>query len=491
MVLEGALINVESVLGSVTAMQEQLETKSESQLKRTLGLRDVVLLNVSCIVGLSSLAQVAQFGFASISLYALAVFTFLIPCGVMVAELNARMPEEGGFYLWTRNAFGDVHGYIAAWSYWLCNIVWMPAGLLFVSLSCLYLFGDTYLHLGADPVYVGCVSLGTLWLVTALNIFGLQRAKWIQNIGGLATWMAIVLLLVVGGMYVMRFGSAHEFSTQKLLPDFTNLAILPFFAMVAFSFGGLELAPVMAGEIQNPKRTIPRAIGISSIIIGLLYILGTLMLVFTVGEDEVGIIEGVVQAFFAVSSAFEVPALRIVGTLLVALGALGLFASWLTGNARIPYVIGLEDYLPKAFATVHPRWGSPHISLIAQAVVITLLLLASLFGSTIKDAYMVVLDMSIILYFIPFLYMFAAFAWHLRRDTGASGIFRTLKRSSWTVWLIAFLGFGTTIFSLVISTVPSGDIENKPLFVLKVVGGAALLIGLGLVAYWRKQIRAH
>ena len=107
------------------------------RLHRALNLRDLVALNVACIVSLSSLAQVAQFGFGSLSLYLLAIALFLIPSGLMAAELNARMPEEGGFYLWTRRAFGDWHGYVAAWSYWLSNIVWLPtaidAGLHIVS----------------------------------------------------------------------------------------------------------------------------------------------------------------------------------------------------------------------------------------------------------------------------------------------------------------------------------------------------------------------
>lgn len=150
-------------------------------MHRALNLRDVVLLNISCIIGLASLAQVAQFGFASMPLWILGILLFLIPSGLMVAELNARMPEEGGFYRWTRTAFGDWHGYVAAWTYWLSNIVWLPTALLLVSISCLYIFGDTWLGLTNNPWYNGLVCLGFLWLVTLLNVVGLKRAKWIQT----------------------------------------------------------------------------------------------------------------------------------------------------------------------------------------------------------------------------------------------------------------------------------------------------------------------
>lgn len=236
-------------------MQKNNTDSTGPQLHRSLNLKDLVLLNISCIVGLANLAQVAQFGFASLSLWFVAILTFLIPCGLMVAELNARMPEEGGFYLWTRTAFGDLHGYIAAWTYWLSNIVWLPTVLILVSVSCLYMFGDRYLGLADSPLYNTILYLGIVWLVTVLNVLGMERAKWVQNIGGIAIWICIAMLLVLGIVFITNHESGHPLSPDRLIPDITDFSLLPFFAIVAFCFGGLELAPVMAGEINNPDGT--------------------------------------------------------------------------------------------------------------------------------------------------------------------------------------------------------------------------------------------
>ncbi len=464
-------------------MHESTTNRTAPQLHRALRLKDLVLLNISGIIGLSSLAQVAQFGFASIPLFILAIVTFLIPSGLMVAELNARMPEEGGFYLWTRSAFGDFHGYVAAWTYWLSNIVWLPTVMLLVSISALYIFGDNFLSLADNPWYNGMVCLGILWLVTVLNILGMERAKWIQNIGAIATWVCIALLLIVGIIFVANNASAHLFSLNKLIPDVTDFSLLPFFAIVAFCFGGLELAPIMAGEIQNPRKNIPRAIMLSSIAVSLLYIAGTLMLILTVPEGKVGIIEGVAQAFHAVNF----PGIGTIGAVLVVLSTMGLFGAWMTGTARVPFVIGLDHYLPDAFAKIHPQWGSPYISLLMQAMVLTILFLSSIMGSTLKEAFLILLDMSIILYFIPFLYMFASLVWHLKHNTGDEGSFELLGKSKATGWLVALLGFSITFFSIIISSMPTRDIENKMLFVVKVIGGAAVLIGAGLIVYYLKK----
>jgi amino acid transporter len=470
-------------------MQEIISKRTGPRLHRALRLKDLVFLNIACIISLSSLAQVAQFGFASMPLYILAILTFLIPSGLMVAELNARMPEEGGFYLWTRTAFGDLHGYVAAWTYWLSSIVWLPTVMLLVSLSGLYIFGDNFLGLAENPWYNAVVCLGILWFVTVLNILGIERAKWVQNVGAVATWICIALLLIVGLVFVANHGSVHPFSPDKLVPDVTDFSLLPFFAIVAFSFGGLELAPIMGGEIMDPRRNIPRAIVVSSIAVGLLYMAGTLMLILILPEGEVGIIEGVAQAFHEVSATSHMPGIGIAGSILVVLSTMGLFGAWMTGTARVPFVIGLDHYLPDAFGKTHPKWGSPYIALLMQGVVLTVLFLASILGSTVKEAFLILLDMSIILYFVPFLYMFAALVWHQQRNTGNTGIIQAFQKGKAAVWVVAILGFATTLFSTVISSVPTRDIENKELFVVKVVGGAALLIGAGLIVYYLERRR--
>ena len=456
-------------------------------LHRALRLRDLVFFYIACIVSLSSLAQVAQFGFASVSLFALAIVTFLIPSGLMVAELNARMPEEGGLYLWTRTAFGELHGFVAAWSYWIANIVWLPTVALLISTSVLYMFGADALTLADSGLYNATVCLTVIWAITGLNFVGMERAKWVQNVGGAASWASVILLAVVAVFYVARFGSAQPVSVDALVPDLTDLSLIGYFAVVAFCFGGLELAPVMAGEIDDPRRTVPRAILVASVCVGLIYVIGTVALIVALPAGEIGVIEGVAQAFLAMEAALGISGLAAVGAALVAVATLGLFGAWLTGTARIPFVIGIAHYFPDAFAKVHPVHGSPWVSLLLQAGLLTVLLLMAVAGSTVEEAFLVLLDMSIILYFLPFLYMFPAFARLMWRDPPGEGLFAFFARGRVAVLAVTGAGFVTTLVSTIVSAVPTKDVENPELFVLKVVGGAALLIAVGLVIFFRER----
>jgi amino acid transporter len=464
-------------------MSDSTPSAGAPRLRRALGLRDLVLLNVACIVGLSNLAQVAQFGWGSLSLYALAALVFLVPSGVAVAELNARMPEEGGFYRWVRTAFGEGHGYVAAWTYWLSTIVYLPGVVVLVAVSALYTFGERHLGLAEDPAYTSAACIALVWIVTGLNLLGVHRAKWIQNVGAAATGGAVLLLIVVAAVQVSRTGSAHAVTPAAFVPDLADFDVLPFFAMLAFGFGGLELAPVMAGEVVEPRRTLPRALWIAAALVCAIYMLGTGALIAAVPEGEVDVVSGVVQALHELGGALGAPLVGVAGAVLVALGTLGLFGAWLTGAARVPFVIGLDHYLPEVFGRVHPRTGAPWVALVVQAVVLTGLLVASSAGATVKEAYLVLLDMSIILYFVPFLYIFAALVSHVRRDTGGAGTFPWLRSRPGLVWLVAGSGFGITALSAVLSAVPSGEVESGGMFVSKVLGGAVLLTGVGMVFY--------
>ena len=468
-------------------MGEVSESPGQS-LRKTLGLRDMVLLNISCIVSFTSIAQVAQFGYGSIFLYLLAIAAYLIPSGIVVAELNARIPEQGGFYIWVREAFGDFHGYMAAWSYWLCNVVWLPTTLILISMAGLYMIEGEFSAATEDTTYNGIIFLVILWIITFLNIVGLEKAKWVQNVGAIASWAVIAFLLIAGIYYVIVYGSAHPFQPYRLMPDLSNFAILPFFAIVAFCFGGLELGPVMAGEVKNPTKNIPRAIFLSAIAVGIIYIAGTSMLIVTIPEGGIREIDGAVQAFHMVGEATGWPILGIIGATVVILSTLGLFGAWLVGNARMPFVVGIDHYLPAAFGKLHPKYGSPYVALLVQAAVLSLLFLSFIVGASMFEGFMILLDMSIILYFLPILYIFAAFLKLviLKRNEDQS-MFGILKSNRSLVWIIGGIGFLITFVSMVMSAIPTGEIEHKWSFPLKVVGGAVILLSCGLVMYVRRQ----
>jgi amino acid transporter len=428
-------------------------------LRRELGLRDLVLFNVIAVVGIRWLAAAAQVGASSIPLWLLAAVLFFVPSALAVATLSRVLPEEGGLYIWTQQSFGDWHGFLCGWCYWISNLFYFPNLIVSGISIAAHTFG-----IGENVPHSLILSVAVLWIALLPNIFGVQFGKWIGNTGALATYAAGILLIVCGLLAGIRGGSA----TELLVVPRLDFAKLNFWSQIAFAFGGLELGAILAGEIRDPERNIPRAAWISGLAISAFYILGTIAMLILLAPDRISILTGLVQAGDAAASRLGVVWLGPALGLLVCAGIIGQLGTWVAGSARIPFVIGIDRYFPEAFARLHPRWHTPYISMLVQGTASTLFLVVLQAGESLRVGYQLLVDMTVMTYFIPFAYLFGS-AWKFgRRWSAACGLF-------------------TTALALVLSLVPPGDVGSTAMFELKLVGGCAALIAVA--RFWFNRAR--
>jgi glutamate:GABA antiporter len=420
----------------------------EPELRRELGLRDLVLFNIAAVIGIRWLAAAAHTGPVSITLWLLAAAFFFIPSALAVAALSAKFPDEGGIYVWTKRGFGDWHGFLCGWCYWLSNLFYLPNLLLAGVDMAGYALGWS-----EDKIYVISLSLVILWLGLLTNIFGLSIAKWTNNVGALATYAFGAMIVVFGLVVWMRSGSATPI---RLAPHW-DMEKVNFWSQIAFAFGGLELGAILGGEIRNPARNVPRAAWISGAFITGFYILGTLSLMVLMPPDRINILTGLVQAATQVGARLGSAWLGRGMIVLVLMGVAGQLCAWIGGCARIPFVIGLDRYFPPAFARLHPRWGTPHMAILAQGIACTVFVIVLQAGENLRVGYQLLVDMTVIVYFIPFLYMFAA-SWKYGRKWSAA------------------MGTVVTVVSIVVSLIPPGDAHSVWLFEFKLLAGCAVLI---------------
>lgn len=428
---------------------------SGGSLRRELGLGDLVLFNVAAVVGIRWLAAAAHAGPGSLTLWLLAAVLFFVPSALAVAALSSVFPEEGGIYVWTKHAFGEWHGFLCGWCYWLSNLFYLPNLLLAGVGMAGHAFGLT-----ENKTYIVATSLAILWVALLTNLVGMSIGKWTSNLGGIATYLAGALIVMAGIAAWARSGAATRL---QLLPQW-DLAKLNFWSQIAFAFGGLELGAILGGEIRNPARTVPRAAWISGLAIAAFYMLGTLSLLVLLQPDRISVVTGLVQAGRAASDRLQLPSITAVLTCLILGGVLGQLGAWIGGSARMPFVIGVDRHLPAAFAKLHSRWGTPHVAILAQGVMCTAAVLLLQAGETLSVGYQLLVDMTVITYFIPFLYLFAA-----ARRNG-------LKAS-------AVCGLAVTALSIVLSLAPPADAASLWLFELKLVGGCGALIGIAKMCF--------
>jgi len=324
-----------------------------------------------------------------------------------------------------------------------------------------------------------------LVIAVVLNIIGLNIGKWLQNAGGVGTYLPLIILVAVAAVVCIHSGSATHFTVANMMPTW-NWDTVNFWSQIAFAFTGLELVSTMSEEVRDPRRTLPRAVFGAGALIALMYIAGTFAVLALMPAANVDPQSGVFGAIAVGSLALRLGFLVILAATLAFAGNVGGVGSTVAGVARIPFVVGIDRYLPQAFGRIHPKWKTPYISILVQAVLSGSILLVSQINDSTRGAYQFLIDAAIILYFIPFLYMFAAVIKLRRRKDRQENKLAVLVPGGGTgVWLTGGVGFLVVLIGIVVSAIPPGDSANKLSFELKLAGGTIASILIGLVLYWR------
>jgi amino acid transporter len=349
-----------------------------------------------------------------------------------------------------------------------------------------YVIGANGARLEHDRTFLLLVSLGLLLVAVMLNIIGLNVGKWLQNAGGACTYLPLLLLVGVAGLLWVRQGSVTHLTGANVLPTW-NWDTVNFWSSIAFAFTGLELVSAMGAEVRDPQRTLPRAVYGAGVLIAAMYIVGTVAVLALVPASDVSVTSGVFHAITVGSMALKVGFFGILAAVLVTVGNAGGVGSTVAGIARVPFVVGIDRYLPAAFGKIHPRWKTPYISMTVQAVASgAILLLGQIKNPRIQDVYQFLVDAAIILYFIPFLYMFAAaIKLYGRPDRMANKRAVLIPGGKPGVCVLSVVGFLIVLVGIVVSLVPPGETTNKLGFEVRLVGGTVAAVALGLILYFR------
>jgi len=438
-------------------------------LTRALGVWDLTLLSVVAVANLNVVPVIAGAGPTTMWLWIAALLLFFLPQGIGVIELSHRMPAEGGLYVWTRETFGDLHGFLCGWCYWTTNMFFIPTLLFYLVGIVTYIAG-----FGNNPLLFACLTIGLLWLTALANIRGAGVGKWVNNIGGIGTSVAAVILILLGIASVVRFGvslSASSFAPRRM-----DWSIISSFGLICFGLVGLELGPVMGGEIRDPQRTVPRGVFYGGVFSGVQYIGATLAILLAVPEQDVRALQGVLQGVDKMAARLGFGWLLLPLAGLLAISVVGSTSAWLSGSGRILFVSGLDRYLPEVFGRIHPKHHTPHVALIGIAALSSVLILVSFMGqSSVHEAYVTLLDLAVVLQMFSYLYLYASLA---RVAFGPSG-----KAS---IRFAAVSGLLTTLIGTVVAFVPSRQVDSVWRFELKMFITCALFMAVaaGLFAYY-------
>ncbi|HST08904.1 MAG TPA: APC family permease [Terriglobales bacterium] len=438
--------------------------EEQPQLKRVLGRWDLVLLFVVAVFNLNVVPSIAANGGVTVWLWLISLLLFFWPQGIAVIELAQRYPGEGGVYLWAKEVFGDFHGFLSGWCYWTNNMLYVPTVMLyFVGVSA-FAMGPAHAGLADNKNFAMITSLVLLALLTVLNIVGLGVGKWLNNVGAIGTFVAAAVLIALGLTIFLRFGTTVRASDFHIPAD--PRFVLNSFGVICFGLVGLELASIMGDEIREPQRTLPGAVAWGGVLAGALYIGATLTLLVSIPKDEISVLQGIVQSVSHMAAKVGVAWIIAPFAIMLSLSIAGIGSAWMGGSARIPFVAGLDSYMPSWLGKIHPRYATPYAALIVQAIVSLILVVINFYASGgVQEAFQRMLSLAVVLQLVPFLYVFAALLKFAVKKPLEGG-----RYSRGTLLFAGGAGFVTTTLGIALAFFPAKQITSVWKYEVTMIG---------------------
>jgi glutamate:GABA antiporter len=455
-----------------TEANKTAPASERTHLKRVLDRRDLVLFFVVAVFNLNVLPSIAANGGVTLWLWITSLLLFFWPQGIAVIELAHRYPGEGGVYLWAKEVFGDFHGFLSGWCYWTNNMMYVPTVMLYFVGVSVFVLGPGHAGLADNKTFAMASSFLLLGLLVILNILGLGVGKWINNLGGIGTFVAAFLLMGLGVIVCLKFGTTIRWEDFEIPanPRF----VLNSFGVICFGLVGLELASIMGDEIKDPQKFLPGAVAWGGILSGLLYIGVTLTLLVAVSKESISVLQGIVQAASHMAERVGVSWIVAPFAFLLSLSIAGIGSAWLGGSARIPFVAGLDSYMPAWLGKIHPKYATPYAALIVHATVSLILVMVNFLATGgVQETFQQLLSLAVVLQLIPFLYMFAALLKIARNENFERGHY-----SKGTLIFAGVCGLVTTMTGIALAFFPAQQIQSIARYEIWMFGGTLGFIGL-------------
>lgn len=431
--------------------------------KTTLSVFVLAMMNVAVIMSLRGLPMLAQEGFSLLFYLCFSAVVFLIPTSLISAELATGWPREGGIYNWVKEAFGDHAGFTAIWLQWIQNVIWYPTILAFAAGSLSYLFLNP--ALAENKWFNITVILIVYWGATLLNFRGMRVSGWVSSLGVLCgTIVPGIFIILLGVTWILQ-GNPLAFIHEKatFFPDFSHFENISFLAGVVLLFAGMEVSAVHALEVRQPKKDYPKAIFLASMIILVIFTLGSLSIAAVLPSDKISLTAGLMQAFEHLLSLLNIKgALPILG-LLISFGSIGGVAAWIAGPSKGLFATAKAGDLPPIFQTKNKNNVATHILLI-QGFIVSGLSLVFLLMPTVSSAFFLLTALTAILYLIMYILLYAA---AIRLRYTQPNVKRTYKipGGKFGIWLTSGVGILGALFAIIVGFFPPKQLTiGTPLF---------------------------
>ncbi|MBQ2435982.1 MAG: amino acid permease [Bacteroidaceae bacterium] len=453
-----------------------------------LSVATLAIMNVTAVVSLRGLPAEAEYGMSSAFYYLFAAIVFLIPTALVAAELAAMFSDkQGGVFRWVGEAFGKRMGFLAIWLQWVESTIWYPTVLTFgaVSLAFIGMNGTHDMALASNRIYTLIVVLAIYWLATFISLKGMSWVGKVSKIGGLVgTIIPAGLLVVLAIVYLVTGGHSQLDFHGSFFPDLTNFNNLVLASSIFLFYAGMEMGGIHVKDVENPSRNYPKAVFIGSFVTVLIFILGTYSLGIIIPKSEINLTQSLLVGFDRYFAYIRASWLSPVIAVALAFGVLAGVLTWVSGPSKGIFAVGRAGYLPPFFQKTNANGVQRNI-LLLQGALVTLLGLLFVVMPSVQSFYQILSQLTVLLYLIMYLLMFAAAIYLRYTMKKANRPFRIGSKGNGLMWIVGGVGFLGSLLAFILSFIPPGQIAvgSKTMWYAVLVIGCIVVVAAPLVIY--------
>lgn len=376
-----------------------------NQNRKSLGIFTLVMINLAAIMSLRNLPAMAHYGLAMIPFYAFVALVFFIPISLISAELASMIPEEGGLYAWVKEAMGDLPAFLCVWLSLVTTVTALTMTMVFLISSTAFAVVPS---LAENRWFASGCIIAITWLATLVSLKGMKISGWVTAISSfLGTLLPAVLIIALAVVWVCSGRpSPVVWSLNSLRPNLSQFSNVSFLAGVMFAFAGIEMSAYHVHDVDNPRKTFPRAIFFSAALILVVSVLGSLAIALVIPANEIRLERGVIQSISLMLNGFNLGWLVPLIGGLMAFGGLAYIFAWIAGPSRGLLATRTTGNLPLFLQRTNER-EMPSVILFVQAVVVSIFSLLFLFVPSISLGFWILnaasAVMILVLYFFIFL----------------------------------------------------------------------------------------
>lgn len=465
-----------------------------STLSKTvkMGVFTLAIMNVTAVVSLRGLPAEAEYGISSAFYYLFAALVFLIPTSFVAAELAAMFQDkQGGVFRWVGEAFGKRIGFLAIWLQWIESTIWYPTVLTFGAVSLAFIGSNSAhdMELASNKLYTLAIVLIIYWVATYISLKGLGWVSKVAKIGGLVgTIIPAFLLMVLAVMYLASGGESQMDFGGDFFPDITKLDNLVLASGIFLFYAGMEMTGIHVKDMNNPGKEYPKAVFIGAIITVLIFVLGTFSLGIIIPQKDINLTQSLLVGFDNYFAYIHASWLSPIIAIALAFGVLAGVLTWVSGPSKGIYAVGKAGYLPP-FMQKSNKLGVQKNILLIQGGAVTFLSLLFVVMPSVQSFYQILSQLTVLLYLIMYLLMFAAAIYLRYSMKNAPRPFRLGSKGNGVMWIVSGVGFLGSLLAFVLSFIPPAQIEvgsNTVWYAVLVIGCIVVVLVPFIIYAMRK-----